>query len=41
MGILRSPETMRKEIIGYLKSNPVDSNGFPFLEHLANDKVAC
>ena len=41
MGILRSPETMRKEIIGYLKSNPFDSNGFPFLEHLANDKVAC
>ena len=41
MGILRSPETMRKEIVEYLKSNPFDSNGFPLLEHLANDKVAC
>ena len=30
MGILRSPETMRKEIVEYLKSNPFDSNGFPF-----------
>ena len=39
--ILRSPETMRKEIVEYLKSNPFDSNGFPLLEHLANDEVAC
>ena len=30
MGTLRSPETMRKEIVEYLKSNPFDSNGFPF-----------
>ena len=35
MGTLRSPETMRKEIVEYLKSNPFDSNGFPLLEHLA------
>ena len=41
MGILRSPETMRKEIVEYLKSNPFDSNGFPLLEHLANDEVTC
>ena len=30
MGTLRSPETIRKEIVQYLKSNPFDSNGFPF-----------
>ena len=30
MGTLRSPETIRKEIVEYLKSNPFDSNGFPF-----------
>ena len=41
MGILRSPETMRKEIVEYLKSNPFDSNGFPLLGHLANDEVTC
>ena len=41
MGTLRSPETMRKEIVEYLKSNPFDSNGFPLLEHLANDEVTC
>ena len=41
MGILRSPETMGKEIVGYLKSNLFDSSGFPLLGHLANDEVAC
>ena len=39
--ILRSPETMRKEIVEYLKSNPYDSDGFPLLEHLADDEFAC
>ena len=41
LGILRSPETMRKEIVEYLKSNPYDSDGFPLLEHLADDEFAC
>ena len=41
MGTLRSPETMRKEIVEYLKSNPYDSDGFPLLEHLADDEFAC
>ena len=42
VGILKSPETMReKKIVEYLKSNPFDNNGFPLLEHLANDEVAC
>lgn len=37
LGILRSPETMRKEIVTYLESNPYDSTGFPLLEHLADE----
>ena len=41
MGILRSPEIMRKEIIEYLKINPSIAMASLFLEHLANDKVAC
>ena len=41
LGILRSPETMRKEIVMYLKSNPYESDGFPLLEHLADDEFAC
>ena len=41
LGILRSPETMRKEIVEYLKSNPYDSDGFPLLEHLADDEFTC
>ena len=41
MGILRSPETMSKEIVEHLKSNPFEYNGFPLLEHLANNEVAC
>ena len=41
LAILRSPETMRKEIVEYLKSNPYDSDGFPLLEHLADDEFAC
>ena len=41
LGILRSPKTTRNEIRDYLKSNPSDSNGFPLLEHLADDEFAC
>ncbi|CAH3136240.1 unnamed protein product, partial [Pocillopora meandrina] len=41
LGILRFPETMRKEIVEYLKSNPYDSDGFLLLEHLADDEFAC
>ena len=41
LGILRSPETTRKEIAQYLKSNPYYSDGFPLLEHLADDEFAC
>ena len=41
LGILRSPETTRKEIAQYLKSNPYYSHGFPLLEHLADDEFAC
>ena len=41
MGILRSPETISKEIVEHLKSNPCEYNGFPLLEHLANKEVAC
>ena len=40
LGILRSPETMRKEIVAYLESNPYDSTGFPLLEHLADNEFA-
>ena len=41
MGILRSPETMRKEIVEYLKSNPYYGDGFPLLEHLVDDDFSC
>ena len=41
LGILRSPETMRKEIVEYLKSSLYKSDGFPLLEHLADDEFAC
>ena len=41
LGILRSPETMRKEIVAYLEGNPCDSDGLPLLEHLADDEFAC
>ena len=40
LGILRPPETMRKEIVTYLESNPYDSTGFPLLEHLADNEFA-
>ena len=40
LGILRSPETMRKEIVAYLESNPYDSTGFPLLGHLADNEFA-
>ena len=40
LGILRSPETTRKEIVAYLESNPYDSTGFPLLEHLADNEFA-
>lgn len=32
LGILRSPETLRDEIVEYLESNPLDHDGFPLLE---------
>lgn len=34
LGILRSPETLRDEIVEYLESNPLDHDGFPLLELL-------
>ena len=42
LGILRSPETMSimNKIVSSLKSNPYDSDGFPLLDHLADDEVA-
>ena len=42
LGILRSPETMSimNKIVSSLKSNPYDSDGFPFLDHLADDEFA-
>ena len=40
IGIFRSPETVRKEIVAYLQSNPYDSDGFPLLEHLAENEFA-
>ena len=42
LGILRSPETMSimNKIVSSLKSNPYDSDGFPLLDHLADDKFA-
>ena len=32
LGIFRSEESLRKEIVGYLEENPVDNEGFPLLE---------
>jgi hypothetical protein len=29
IGIERSPETLRREIVKYLRENPNDSEGFP------------
>ena len=40
LGILRSPETIWKEIVATLESNPYDSTGVPLLEHLADNKFA-
>ena len=42
LGILRSPETMSimNKIVSSLKSNPYDSDGFPLLNHLADDEFA-
>ncbi|KAL9977788.1 hypothetical protein ACROYT_G015231 [Oculina patagonica] len=34
LGIFRSTETMRREIVGYLEKNAVDNEGFPLLEFL-------
>ena len=31
LGIFRSPETIREEIVAYLDNNPVDNDGFPLL----------
>lgn len=33
LGIFRSPETMRKEIVDYLQNNQVDNDGSPLLLH--------
>ena len=40
LGIFRSAETMREEIVDYLESNPYDNEGFPLLEHLADNEFA-
>ncbi|KAL9953247.1 hypothetical protein ACROYT_G040633 [Oculina patagonica] len=32
IGIARSPETMRDEIVRYLETNPLDEDGFPLFE---------
>ena len=32
LGILRSPETLRDEIVEYLESNALDHDGFPLLQ---------
>ena len=38
LGIFRSPETMREEIVDYLQNNPVDNDGFPLLQHLVDSE---
>ena len=38
LGIFRSPETMRDEIVDYLQNNPVDNDGFPLLQHLIDSE---
>ena len=40
LGIFSSAETMREEIVDYLESNPYDNEGFPLLEHLADNEFA-
>ena len=40
LGIHRSPKTIRKEIVEYLERNPYDRDGFPLLEHLADNEFA-
>ena len=48
LGFQRSPETLRREIVSYLESNPMDVEGFPsdlyldvllteYLENKSND----
>ena len=34
LGILRSEETLRKEIVDYLNNNPLVQDGFPFKSYL-------
>ena len=34
LGIFRSPETMREEIVSYLENNAVNDERFPLLEFL-------
>ena len=36
LGIFRSPETMREEIVTYLQNHPVDNEGFPLSEQLVD-----
>ena len=40
LGNLRSPETMRKEIVEYFTRNPYHSDGFHLSEHLADDEFS-
>ena len=40
LGNLRSPETMRKEIVEYFTRNPYYSDGFHLSEHLADDEFS-
>lgn len=38
IGIQRSPNSLRKEIIRYLRANPLDNNGFPLIEMIPQDE---
>lgn len=40
LGIFRSPETMREEIVTYLQNHPVDHEGFPLSEQLVDTEFA-
>ena len=40
VGIYRSPETMREEIVRYLETNAVDKDGFPLLEMIPDNEFS-
>lgn len=40
VGIYRSPETMREEIVRYLETNAVDNYGFPLLEMIPDNEFS-